>query len=237
MRIAIVGDYNPSFPPHPATGEALCHAAVALGMAIDVEWLPTDSIGPSAATRLPEYDGLWIAPGSPYQNLAGALGAIRFARENGIPLLGTCGGLQHMILEFARNVLGIRDAAHAEYDPYASPLVVTRLDCSLVGKQMPIEVVPGSLRGRGLWRRGGGRTLLLQFWTEPGLSRPARSGGPSRRRQRAHRRGPNPGNLATAFFVGTLFVPQVRSTAGQPHPLAMALLRAAAGMPGTDASG
>jgi CTP synthase (UTP-ammonia lyase) len=237
MRIAIVGDFNPSFPPHPATGEALSHAAAALGLSVEAEWLPTGSIGPPAEKKLAEYAGLWIAPGSPYQNLAGALRAIRFARENDVPLLGTCGGLQHMILELARNVLGIADAAHAEYDPYASRLLVTRLDCSLSGKQMPIELCPGSRAAAAY----GTLAVVEQYYCNFGLNRDyqdqlAEAGF----RVVGSEPGGEPRILEISplrFFVGTLFVPQVRSTPGQPHPLALALLRAAAGMPGTAGNG
>ena len=52
----------------------------------------------------------------------------------------TCGGYQHVVLEYARNVLGFADAAHAEYDPYASDLFITALSCSLVGQMMTVMV-------------------------------------------------------------------------------------------------
>lgn len=67
--------------------------------------------------------------------LEGALIAIRYARENSIPFLGTCGGFQHAILEYARNVLGWSDAAHAETDT-TGRMVIAPLTCSLVEKRM-----------------------------------------------------------------------------------------------------
>src|SRR5437763_1442167 len=73
-----------------------------------------------------------------------ALQAIRYARERSVPLLGTCGGCQHIVIEYARHVLGVTDAQHAEYDPYASTLFVTPLSCSLVGQRLPIHLTPGS---------------------------------------------------------------------------------------------
>lgn len=76
-----------------------------------------------------------ISPGSPYVSTAGSIAGIQWARENDVPLLGTCGGFQHVVIEFARNVLGIRDAEHAETSPDASELVVVPLACSLVGQQ------------------------------------------------------------------------------------------------------
>lgn len=68
----------------------------------------------------------------------GALKVIQHAREHDVPLLGTCGGYQHVVLEYARNVLGFADAIHAEYDPYASDLFITALSCSLVGQTMTV---------------------------------------------------------------------------------------------------
>ncbi len=77
--------------------------------------------------------------------MQGALTAIRVAREEGIPCLGTCGGFQHMIIEYARNVLAFHDACHEEYDPYASRLFVSRLACSLVGRSLPLRFTAGSI--------------------------------------------------------------------------------------------
>jgi CTP synthase (UTP-ammonia lyase) len=144
VKIAIIGDYNSSFEPHRATEAALAHAAEVLQTKFKVDWIATDVIGSSAETRLAGYKGLWIAPGSPYKSLDGVVAAIRYAREQDVPLLGTCGGLQHMIVEFARNVLGFADATHAEYDPNASTLFVTPLSCSLAGKEMQVTITPAS---------------------------------------------------------------------------------------------
>ena len=82
-RIAVVGDYDARNPTHGFTNAALDH--VRLGF----EWVPTDGIGPDARARLAPFDGLWIAPASPYRSMDGALEAIRYARERGVPLVGT----------------------------------------------------------------------------------------------------------------------------------------------------
>lgn len=96
-RIGIIGDYDPGFEPHRATDAALGHAAAALSLGIEAVWLPTTSLdAPDAIRSLASFDGLWVAPGSPYHCMSGALAAIRFARESGLPLLGTCGGFQHI---------------------------------------------------------------------------------------------------------------------------------------------
>ncbi|WP_051318284.1 glutamine amidotransferase-related protein [Cohnella thermotolerans] len=76
--------------------------------------------------------------------MAGALNAIRYARTNCVPLLGTCGGFQHMVLEYARNVLGLADADHAEENPSASVLMVVPLTCSVSETTNTFRLVPES---------------------------------------------------------------------------------------------
>jgi CTP synthase (UTP-ammonia lyase) len=89
IRLGIVGDRDPSFRPHTATDEAVRHAADALAVEIAATWVPTDRLGPDPGAALERFDGLWIAPGSPYRDIEGALGAIRFARDRDWPLVAT----------------------------------------------------------------------------------------------------------------------------------------------------
>lgn len=90
VRIAVIGDFNPEFHTHHATNAGLRHAADALNLAIEVEWVPTPSLAePGAVEVLRPYDGLWLAPGSPYQSEAGAIEAVRFARERDRPFVST----------------------------------------------------------------------------------------------------------------------------------------------------
>src|SRR5580704_11870113 len=107
-RIGVIGDFNGNNPTHIATNNGILHAAGALSQSIEVVWLPTDE-----AHAFGTFDALLCSPGSPYRSLDGALTGIRYARENGVPFLGTCGGFQHLVIEYARNVMGIDDAAHA----------------------------------------------------------------------------------------------------------------------------
>ena len=86
MRIAVVGDYNVSFESHPATTAALLLAGENLRLNVAVEWVPTPAV---TDERLGTYDGIWAAPGSPYESFDGMLHAIRFARERGKPMVAT----------------------------------------------------------------------------------------------------------------------------------------------------
>ena len=82
-RIAVVGDFDAKNPTHAFTNASLDHVGLAF------EWVATDAIGEDVASRLAPFDGVWIAPASPYRSMDGALVAIRHARERGVPLVGT----------------------------------------------------------------------------------------------------------------------------------------------------
>lgn len=82
-RIAVVGDYDPKNATHLLTNAALGHVG------LDFEWVATDAIREPTEASLEAFDGLWIAPASPYRSMSGALAAIRHARERGVPLVGT----------------------------------------------------------------------------------------------------------------------------------------------------
>jgi CTP synthase (UTP-ammonia lyase) len=225
-RIGVVGEYDPTHPTHPATADALGHSAMRLGTQVDVGWVSTADVG-NAGETLTGLDGLLIAPGSPYRSLDGALAAIEHARSKGVPLLGTCGGLQHVVIELARNVLGVADAQHAEYDPDASTLFVTPLSCSLAGQQMSVDVRVGTRAGDAY----GTATSTERYYCNFGLN-PDRvdelvaaglivSGTDEQGEVRIIELADHP------FFVATLFVPQTSSTLVRPHPLVTAFVAAA----------
>ncbi len=224
LRIAILGEFMPTFKPHLATNASIQHSRDALGVAIEGDWVSTRDIGKPLFER---YSGIWVAPGSPYKNLDLTLWAIQQARENGIPCFGTCAGFQHMILEYARNVLNFKDAQHAEYDPNASDLFVSRLACSLAGREMKLAFVEGSKVASIYDSLSATEEYYCNFGVNPDkvslLTRSALriSGSDAEGELRVIELPDHP------FFVGTLFVPQTRSTPSNPHPLVSAFLKAA----------
>jgi CTP synthase (UTP-ammonia lyase) len=229
ISVALVGEFTPSFPPHAKTNEAIDQMQSLLGFRIAAEWISTGALETAAGSTLKSFDALWIAPGSPYKSLIGALNAIRYAREHDVPLLATCGGCQHVVIEYARNVLGFEDAAHAEYDPYASNLFITPLSCSLVGQTMQVKIEPGS-RVEAIY---GSTSAFEQYYCNFGLNPEVQ--------QRLHDAGlrivgrdaNGEARILTlpkhGFFVATLFVPQLTSTPGHPHPMIQAFFETAAG--------
>ena len=254
-RVALIADFDPSFPPHPATEEAARHAAAALEVEAELAWIGTEELEPNAAARLTGFAGIWVAPGSPYQSLAGVLAAIRFARDNDMPLLGTCGGFQHVVLEYARNALGIADAGHGEYDPYASRLFISRLACSLVGQTMGVQLASGSRAAEAYGSLAANEQYYCNFGINPqvvgelfgnaAIQPKANASGSASTPTQAWYVAPGSSRTLTIsgtdqdgeprvielaghpFFLATLYVPQMQSRLGQPHPLVMAWLRAA----------
>jgi CTP synthase (UTP-ammonia lyase) len=222
-RIGIIGDFNPGNPTHVFTNNGIQHAAEVLGKPIDVVWLPTDE-----PAEYGQFQGFLGSPGSPYRCFDGALAGIRYARENNIPFIGTCGGSQHLMIEYARNVMGLADAAHAESDPYASCLFVTPLSCSLVGKTMEVAIKPGSKAAAACQAERSMEAYYCNFGLNPvyqeSLERAGLeiTGTDENGEVRIVELGSHP------FFMGTLFVPQARSEPGKPHPLMLAFCRAAA---------
>ena len=98
---------------------------------VDAYWIPTGEVG-----DLTGFDGVWLLPGSPYASDRGAAGAVRQAREHGMPFLGSGTGFQHALLEFGRNVCGLADASHLAGDDQPA--------CSPAGHRGTVRVAPGS---------------------------------------------------------------------------------------------
>jgi CTP synthase (UTP-ammonia lyase) len=105
---------------------------------VETEWVPTDS-----GFDVTAFDGVWLVPGSPYADDAAVLRALTVVREQRIPFLGTCGGMQYAVIELARALLG-GPATHAESDGESDVNVVAALACSLQGDERLVTPVPGT---------------------------------------------------------------------------------------------
>lgn len=214
-QLAIIGEFDSTFPPHLYTNSAIENSADYLNIDVESTWFSTENL---SISDVRSFDGFWIAPGSPYKNLEKTLDLIRFAREENIPLIGTCGGFQHIILEVARNLLNYTDAMHAEYDPYSSNLFVSELVCSLAGKELPIQITPGTKTYTCYSEKKVTEHYYCNFGVNPKYQDLLRSvltiaGLDDNGEIRIIEFRDHP------FFIGTLFVPQQRSTADNPHPL------------------
>lgn len=224
-HLALVGDRTPAVRSHgriPLLLEALHRRD---GLAIDPYWIPTEDV---EGGTLDGFDAIWLVPGSPYRSEAGALAAVRTARERAIPFLGTCGGFQHALLEFARNVCGLVGVEHAENRPDADDLLILPLACSLVGHQGTIRVARGSLAERIL----GVEQTVERYHCSYGAINPAHLDA-------LHANGlrftghDQDGQVRVAelpdhrFFLATLFQPELAGDGTRPHPIVRALATAA----------
>ncbi|HEX2376939.1 MAG TPA: gamma-glutamyl-gamma-aminobutyrate hydrolase family protein [Gaiellales bacterium] len=219
VSIAVLGDRNTDHLTHREIDATL----ELMPADVDARWLPS-----LEAESAVEADGLWVVPGTPYRDGEAVLAQIRRSRTAGMPILGTCGGFQHMLVEFARNVAGLADAAHAETDPDAADPVVARLSCSLVGEERPVTAVAGTR----VAELCGTEPFTGFHWCSYGLV-PEREAALVAAGLVVSARAPDAGVEAVElpghpFYVATLFQPQVGSSAsGRLHPLIGALISAA----------
>lgn len=224
LRIALVGDYNHDVVALQAIPLAIDDAAAVLEITADYDWLATSDI--TSSDDLVGYDAIWVVPASPYKNPEGAFIAIQYARENAIPFLGTCGGFQHAIIEYARHVMGLTDAAHQETDTEGRMIIVP-LSCSLIDQVAEIELRPNTLIARAYGKEKiseGYRCsygISADFAAELEKSDMRITGWDEDGEIRAVELANHP------FFVATLFQHERNALAGRPVPLVQALLKAA----------
>ncbi|WP_078901777.1 CTP synthase C-terminal region-related (seleno)protein [Actinacidiphila yeochonensis] len=226
-RIALVGDRSASVRSHQRVPGLLRALRDRHGLPVDGYWVPTpDAELPGAVAG---FDAVWLLPGSPYRSESGALGAVRAAREEGVPFLGTCGGFQHALLEFARNVCGLTGARHAENDPEGDPddLLIAPLTCSLAGREGRLRTVPGSLAERLLGSRETVERFHCAYGPVPGPLPRLEAAG---LRFTAHDPDGEPRAAelpAHPFFLAALFQPELAGDGTVAHPFVRGLAEAA----------
>ncbi|WP_442323629.1 CTP synthase C-terminal region-related (seleno)protein [Cernens ardua] len=225
LSIGIVGDYSDTIIAHKAIPLALTKAAAALGLTIKLVWLETASL---SSDRI-DCDAIWLAPGSPYVDADRVLEVIRTAREQQLPLMGTCGGCQHMLLEWARNVLGWKDATHAEFET-GGRQVIRSLVCSLINVKQEIRLKPMThLYSAYAGQNAIQATYQCSFGINPEYSEVLFMTGELVVNAENAEGEPRGFELTThPFYVATMFQPERDALEGSPVPLADALLAAAA---------
>jgi CTP synthase (UTP-ammonia lyase) len=228
-RIALIGERDPAKQAHLGIEASLALYRREVDPQLDYEWVNTAAItAGSAEDVFRDTTGIWCTPGSPYESTEGALRSIQQARTGAKAFLGTCGGFQHALMEFAQNVLH-RPAEHAELTPGAKEPLIIKLSCSLAGAHgKVIATLPGRFPeilgapesieefncnygfNDELTDVFKGSDLLFVAHDELG-------------QVRAFRLEHHP------FFVGTLFQPERRALTGSLHPVVRAFLAAASG--------
>jgi CTP synthase (UTP-ammonia lyase) len=228
IKVGLIGDYSSEVVAHAAIPKALELASDVIKSEVNIIWLETEDIAENSR-KLSEFHALWCVPASPYKNMDGALMAIQYARESKIPFLGTCGGFQHALIEYARNGLGLKKADHHESNPQAEMPIIAPLVCSLVGAEGVIELAENSR----ISRIYGCREIYEKYNCSYGFNLQYESileqsemeitgvdetGDPRVIEMKSH-----------PFFFATLFQPERSALSASPvaHPLVRAFLEAA----------
>lgn len=209
-KIAIIGDYNPNEESHCRIMESLKEVAQKMQGELEAQWFPSEALDVSGE-HLKLFDGFWFSPGSPYKDVKNVLSAIQYARENGVPALGTCAGFQHMVIEFARNVLEICGADSEENDVACADAVIAKLLCTLMYQKEQLTI---SDSNSILARTVGEHELIGEYRCNYGFNEAYHSVFQNSNEIAAIVKSPN-GYLRGfelkehPFFIGTLFIPQL----------------------------
>ena len=239
VTVGIVGKYVDLPDAYLSVAEALRHAASAESLKLDLRWIPSDELtGLLANSYLDELDGIVIPGGFGYRGVEGKIQAIQYAREQGVPLLGLCLGLQCAVIEAARNVLGLAEANSTEFEPSTPDPVI-----DLMSSQDDVEDKGGTMR-LGLYaaKLAEGSKVRKLYGQELVYERHRHRWEVNNRYRKdlesagLRLSGLSPDdNLVEyiemvdhPFFVGTQAHPEFRSRPDDPHPLFLGLIVAAA---------
>ena len=238
VSIGLIGKYVVLPDAYLSVVEALRHGGFDHGACVEIDWVQAEDVeGLLAAGRLRHLDGLVVPGGFGTRGIEGKIAAAGYARENGVPCLGLCLGMQTMAIEFARNVCGLTGANSSEFDG-ASPhpvidLMEDQREIVNYGGTMRLGVYPARLRPDSLVARSYGETIVYERHRHRYEFNP-----------RYRRRLEQAGLLAVGtspddrlvefveleghpFWVGTQAHPEFKSRPDRPHPLFRAFVGAA----------
>ncbi|MEX0787176.1 MAG: CTP synthase [Anaerolineales bacterium] len=247
IKIALVGKYVELKDAYMSVRESIRHAALAVGVEAEILWLHSAELEKGRGwTELEQADGILVPGGFDSRGIEGKIAAGRYARQNKIPYLGLCLGMQTMVIEFGRSVLGSEDTNSTEFD-----------------RNTPHPVIDLLPEQRGIGDMGGTMRLgIYPCQLVPG-TRTAQAYGVAETQERHRHRfefnntyreilgehgmrfsGLSPdGRLVEIaeladhpFMVGSQFHPEFRSRPGRPHPLFRAFIQAAADRAGVPAA-
>lgn len=238
ITIAVVGKYVELQDAYKSIAESFVHAGAMNECKVKVIWVQSENLNKENIPQiLGEADGILVAPGFGERGIEGKIEAVRFARENKVPFFGICLGMQCAVIEFARNVLGLKQAASTEMDKNTPDPVIDMMESqkAVINKggtmrlgSYSCELVKGSkihhiygkvkIQERHRHRYEFNNQYLKQFEKAGMIAS-----------------GINPeGNLVETielkdhpFFLGAQFHPELKSTVLNPHPLFVEFVKAA----------
>ncbi len=244
VRIGVVGKYVELHDSYLSIKEALIHAGIHHDVAVDICWVHSEDLEKRPAAELLDgLDGILVCPGFGERGIEGKLQAARFARHNKIPYLGICLGMQMMVIDFARDMLGLEGANSTEIDLRTPHPVI-----SLLSEQEDVEDKGGTMRlGGYACRLIPGTRAAAAYGTDQVVERHRhRYEFNNRYREDLARAGLIPSGLSPdgslveiaevvdhPFMVGSQFHPEFRSRPDRPHPLFREFIAAALGRANT----
>ncbi len=164
ITVAIVGKYTDLKDSYVSVKEALIHAGARNSVKVALNWIESSGLDDGDTKALDGADGVLVPGGFGVRGTEGMINAIRYARENKIPYLGLCFGMQMMVLEFARNVCGLKNANSSEFDPKARHKLIdimeSQLDIKDKGGTMRLGAWPAKLKkGTNAYRAYGNAAI------------------------------------------------------------------------------
>jgi CTP synthase len=245
ITIALVGKYIDLPDAYLSVTEALRAGGFANFAKVNIKWVTSDSCATEkdAALNLGDVDGICVPGGFGVRGIEGKLGALKYARKNKIPTLGLCLGLQCMVIEFARNLVGLKDANSAEFDEKTKdPVISTMSD--------QVDIVAGNGQMGATMRLGLYKADLLAGSVVAGVYGKSQISERHRHRYEVNNRyreqiasaglvfsGLSPDKNLVEFvelpkeihpyYVGTQAHPEFLSRPTRPHPLFIGLIAAA----------
>jgi CTP synthase len=189
VAIGVVGKYVAMPDAYLSLMEALKHAGIANHARVDIDWVSAEAVADGDLQHLAAFDGILVPGGFGVRGIEGKVRAARFAREQRVPFLGICLGMQVAVIDFARDVAGLEAANSTEFDPYTPHPVI-----DLMPEQLEIDGMGGTMR-LGSWpmqvAAGTRLATLYAQRIEGGHDLPAGVAGTVRERHR-HRYEVNP---------------------------------------------
>ena len=229
VRIAVVGKYVTLRDAYLSVMEALRHAGFHHGADVDIFWVASDDLDSGDPGALRGADGVLVPGGFGVRGVEGKVAAIRYAREEGVPFLGICLGLQCAVIEYARHMCGLADANSAEFEPATPDPVIDILpeqkDISDMGGTMRLGAQPCHLDEGTKAYEAYGEPIVYErhrhrFEVNPRYHDTLREAG-------LLLSGHSPDGRLTEvvelpghpFFVASQFHPELKSRPTKPHPL------------------
>ena len=238
VRIGVVGKYTGLKDSYKSIVEAFVHAGVSNHVKVELDWISAEAVsddGPSP--HLGRIDGILVPGGFGERGTEGKIAAVRFARENAVPYLGICLGMQMAVIEFARNVLGLHRANSSEFAPETPDPVI-----ALMSEQEGIEDLGGTMRLGAYPCRLKADTLAARLYGAGDISERHRHRYEVNNHYRARLAagglvfsGTSPDDMLVEivelaqhpFFIAVQFHPELKSRPERVHPLFHGLVEAA----------